>query len=302
MRKMELFLVALVAVIVTLAVAFGTKFLSGPRDAQVSPQAAPSVVDSRFQKIIASGEIRCSYLVYSPYFRKDPNTGQLSGIFHDIMEEIAKRSSLKIVWVEEVGYETIFAGLNSGKHDVFCGGLWPNATRAREGSFSIPVFYSVVKAWARNGETRFKNLEGINSPTTRVAAIDGAMEDIIARTDFPAAARVSLPQQTPFTQSLLNITTNKADITFAEPGVIREFLAANPGTLKEVAPDRPLRIFGNVLVLPQREQQLKQFLDVALSELLYSGAIDRILERYEPAKGVFPRATLPYRPETAVLQ
>jgi len=299
---MEVLLVSLVAVIVTLAVAFGTRFLSVNRDTPTIAQSTTVLADSRFQKIITSGEIRCSYLIYSPYFRKDPNTGQLSGIFHDIMEEIGKRSSLKVVWVEEVGYETIFAGLTSGIHNVFCGGLWPNAPRAREGSFSIPVFYSVVKAWARSGETRFTNLDGVNNVTTRIAAIDGAMEDIIARTDFPKAERVSLPQQTPFTQSLLNITTNKADITFAEPGVIREFLAANPGTLKEIAPDRPLRIFGNVLVLPQREQQLKQFLDVALSELLYSGAIDRILERYEPGKGVFPRATLPYNQETAVLK
>ena len=32
--------------------------------------------------------------------RKDPNAGELSGIFHDPMEEIGKRASLKINWVE----------------------------------------------------------------------------------------------------------------------------------------------------------------------------------------------------------
>lgn len=258
--------------------------------------------DPRFRQMIAKQEIRCSYLVYSPYFRKDPNTGTLSGIFHDIMEEIGRRSSIKIVWVEEVGYETIFEGLKSGKHDVFCGGLWPNATRARVGSFSVPVFYSVVKAWGRADETRFANLEGVNESSIKVATIDGAMEDIIAKADFPRAGRESLPQQTPFSQNLLNITSKKADITFAEPGVIREYLSKNPGTLKELAPDKPLRIFGNVLVLPQHEHQLKQFLDTALLEMLYSGAIDRILQKYEPGPGVFPRVALPYKPETAVLK
>jgi hypothetical protein len=38
------------------------------------------------------------------------NTGVLSVIFHDIMEEIGKKASLRVNWVEEVGYENIFPG------------------------------------------------------------------------------------------------------------------------------------------------------------------------------------------------
>ncbi len=127
------------------------------------------------------------------------------------------------------------------------------------------------------------------------------MEDIIAQADFPKATRISLPQLSPFTQNLLNIRTGKADLTFAEPGIIREFLATNPGTLKELAPDRPLRIFGNSLVIKRGDTELREFLNVALAELLYGGTVDKILQEYEPGPGVFPRAALPYRPETAVL-
>ena len=261
--------------------------------------SGPAGVGSALPKIIESGQIKCSYLIYSPYFRKDPNTGELSGIFHDIMEEVGKKAGLKVIWGEEVGYENIFAGLDAKRYDIFAGGLWPNATRAKAGSFSVPVFYSVIKAWGRAAETRFNGLEGIDSASVKVATIDGAMEDIIAQGDFSKATRVSLPQLSPFTQNLLNITSGKADITFAEPGIVREFLATNPGTLKELAPDRPLRIFGNCLVIRRGDTELKEFLDVALNELLYSGTIDKILRKYESGSGVFPRAALPYRPETA---
>lgn len=261
---------------------------------------APTPVESRLTQVIKSGEIRASYLIYSPYFRKDPNTGELSGIFHDLMEEIGKKAGLRINWVEEVGYENIFAGLDSGRYDVFAGGLWPSTSRAKAGSFSIPVFFSVIKAWGRADETRFANLSAINSPDVRIATIDGAMEDIIAQADFPKATRVSLPQLSPFTQNLLNITSGKADVTFAEPGIVSEFLATNPGTLKELAPDRPLRIFGNSLVIKRGDFEFQEFLDVALAELLYSGLVDKILKKYEPGPGVFPRAALPYRPDTAI--
>jgi ABC-type amino acid transport substrate-binding protein len=257
---------------------------------------------TRMGTILSRGSIRCSYLIYPPYLMKDPNAGKLSGVMFDLMEEIGRASDLKIEWVEEVGYESIFTSVNSGREDLFCGGLWPNASRVRAGTFSVPVFFSVVKAWGRSDEMRFADLKGIDTPEVRIATIDGAMEDIIAKTDYPRATRVSLPQLSPFTQNLLNITSRKADLTFAEPGIIFEFLKSNPASLKELAPDKPARIFGNTIVIPKGDYQLKEFVDVALTELLYSRRVDAILNKYEPAPGVFPRAMLPFDPATAVLK
>jgi ABC-type amino acid transport substrate-binding protein len=290
----------IVVAVILAAIALAGAWVMSSRPATAG--AGTTTAASRLPQILQSGQIRCSYLLYSPYFRKDPNTGQLSGIFHDLMEDIGRRASLKINWVEEVGYEAIFPGLDSGRYDVFAGGLWPNASRARAASFTIPVFYSVIKAWGRPDEGRFRDLQGINDPSVGIATIDGAMEDLIAQSDFPKARRVSLPQLSPFTQNLLNITSHKADLTFAEPGIVREFLQSNPGSLKELAPDKPLRIFGNSLVVPRGDFQLQDFLNLALQEALYSGAVDTILSKYEPAPGVFPRVALPYRPETAVLK
>jgi ABC-type amino acid transport substrate-binding protein len=289
--------IRLLSMLVMMFAGFALAGCNPNRSANTSGQTV-----SRMSTILSRGTIRCSYLVYPPYLLKDANTGKLSGIMFDIMEEIGTGSELKIEWVEEVGYESIFTSVNSGRDDLFCGGLWPNASRVRAGTFSVPVFYSVVKAWGRSDESRFSNLSGINNPEVRIATIDGAMEDIIAKTDYPQATRVSLPQLSPFTQNLLNVTSRKADLTFAEPGIIFEYLNSNPGSLKELAPEKPARTFGNTIVVPKGDYQLKEFVDVALTELLYSGRVAAILQKYEPAPGVFPRAALPYDPATAVLK
>lgn len=284
--------VAWTALLIAVALAVWLLFFGRPGGTG-GDGAKPSTMET----ILKSGKIRCSYLIYSPYFRKEPNSGEMSGIFHDLMEEIGKASGLKIDWVEEVGYENIFAGLDSGRYDVFAGGLWPNSTRAKAGTFTIPVFYSVITTWGRPEETRFDtDLSKINDPAVRIATIDGAMEDIISKIDFPNAKRFSLPELSPFSQNLVNITTNKADVTFAEPSYVAEFLKTNPGTLKQIAPNRPLRIFGNSLVVKRGEYELSEFLNVALRELLYSGRIEEILKKYEPIPGAFPRASLPYQP------
>ncbi|MEM6483372.1 MAG: transporter substrate-binding domain-containing protein [Pseudomonadota bacterium] len=256
-----------------------------------SSEAQPS---SALDNIVLARELRCSYLLYSPLIRKDPNTGELSGIFYDIMEEIGRRAELEIAWVEEVEYENIFIGLDANRYDVFCGGLWPSSVRAKVAYFTIPVFYSVITAWVRASEERWDSLEELNDPSVRIATKDGALEDIVARTDYPKAARASLSQGTPFSQNLLNIIANKADVTFAEPGTVFEFLQTNPGTLKQLKPDEPVRVFGNSLVVRRGDIDLKLFLDAAMRELLFSGAIDRILAKYETGPNLFPRVARPY--------
>ena len=42
------------------------------------------------EQIIRTGVIRAAYAIYPPASIKDPNTGELSGIFIDVLEEVAK--------------------------------------------------------------------------------------------------------------------------------------------------------------------------------------------------------------------
>jgi len=246
-------------------------------------------------KVLNKGEIRAAYLIYPPYFMKDSNTGKFSGIYYEITELIGKEMGLKVVWTEQVGYADVFAGLDSGRFDIFGVGLWPDATRAKAGYFCNPAFYSAITAWARTDDHRFDNdLEAINSPKVRIAVQDGAMEDIIAKGDFPSAERVSIPQTSAWTQNLLNITSNKADVTFSGSPVIHDYLKTNPGTLREITPNRPLRTFGNSIIVKKGEDTLKQAIDAAINQALYSGQIDKILKKYETVQGEFLRPALPY--------
>lgn len=254
--------------------------------------------NNTFDNVIKSQVIRASYLIYPPYFMKDNKTGKLSGIFHDLMMSIGRHADLDIEWTEEVGYENIFSGLNYNRYDVFAGGLWPDTTRAKSGLFTEPAFYSVIKAWGRYNETRFQHtLEHANNSSVRIATIDGALEDIITKSDYPKATQISLPQLSPFKQNLTHIITNKADITFAEPSIIREFKKTNPNSLKPLANGQAIRIFGNSLVVKKGEHDLKALLDAGIKQIIYSGEMDRILNKYNGTPEVFPRAALPYQEE-----
>lgn len=250
---------------------------------------------SVYDRVMKSGTIRCGYGIFPPYCMKDPNTGKLSGIFVDILNEAGKNLSLKIDWAEEVGWANIIQGLETDRYDVIPTGIWPNASRGKHGSFSIPLFYNVYKAYARQKDNRFDNdLQSINSESVIIATIDGYTVQYIAQKRFPRARMLTHPDMCDGGQVFLDIVSNKADVTFADPSLAKIFLQSHPDSIKEVG-KKPISLQSNTMMFKIGETAFKSMLDTALTELINTGYVDTILNKYEPTPSVYLRVAKPYR-------
>jgi len=250
--------------------------------------------DNLLAVVLANGEIRAGYVVDPPAMIKDPNTGELSGIFYDTLEAVGENLDLKINWVEEAGWSTMIEGLKAGRYDIIVTDLWPNAARAKNIDFTIPLYYSTIGVYTRSAENRFTDLPSINNSDITVAIIDGEMSAFIAQENFPNANIISLPQDTPVSQLLLNVVTNKADVTFVQPAIAEEFLANNPSSVKNIAKDNPIRSFGNTMGVPKNQAGFASMLNAALEELLNNGTIDQLINQYEKYPGSFYPVAKPY--------
>ena len=185
--------------------------------------------------------------------------------------------------------------IRSRRVDVIATAVWPTAARGLRADFSDPLWYSVVKAYVREDDGRFDgNLPAIDAPDVTIAAMDGEMTSIIADTDFPNASRVSLPQTAEVSQLLLEVATRKADVTFLEPAIAAPYMASNPGSIREILGVEPLRVFPNVLMLGKGEGSFRSTLNSAIAELHATGALERIITRYEDFPGSFGRRAPPY--------
>jgi polar amino acid transport system substrate-binding protein len=247
--------------------------------------SAAEVATSRssgYDRMLQTRTLRVGYIHYPPGFIRDPNKPVFSGIMHDVLMEIGRNADVKIEFVEEVAWGTMIEAIRSGRVDLVCTGLWPSTARAKLVDFTAAVYYSPVKAYAKSGRTTFNGSKNaINSPSVRIAAIDGEMSSIISRTDFPKARLQTLPQTADVSQLLLEVSSGKADVTFVEPAIAKAFLARNPDTLKEVEGLPPLRVFPNVLMVAKGDASLKSMLDVAIEELSNTGFVDSVIGRYE---------------------
>lgn len=249
-----------------------------------------------YDRVNAEGKIRVGYISYPPSFIKDPNTGQMSGIFYEVLQEAGKNLDLKIDYTEEVAWGTMIEAVKSNRVDLVSTGIWPTSARGKSADFSTPLYYSTVRAYSAANDNRFDgNIDAVNNADVRIAVVDGEMSSIIARTDFPIAQAKSLTQSTDIAQLLLEVATKKADLTFVEPAVASEYMNANPGKIKEVVNVKPLRIFPNVMMVAKGEQRLLSTLNTAINELINNGFVDKVIQKYEKYPGSFQRVAVPYK-------
>lgn len=281
----------------TIAIAFIIAFVTVRYLPHENNNTAP-VNESTYDRVIRTGEIRCAYAVYEPPLIKDPNTGQLSGIFYDVMEEVGRRLNVKINWVEEVGYGTIAEGFSTDRYDAFCNTVWPTPERSRAASFTIPLYYSPVDVLVRADDHRFdSDLSKLNDPAYTFSVKDGDVSDTFAKQIFPKAKTTSIPDMADTSQLLVDIQHNKADATINSPELLYQFLDKNPGTLRNLTPDHPINAAQNTIMMKPNQYQFKMMLDTTLQGLLNSGFIDAELEKYKSYHPIYLRVAKPYQPD-----
>lgn len=250
--------------------------------------------ESVYDRVMRTQTIRCGYAVWAPDLMRDPNTGKFSGVIYDLMEEVGKATGFKIEWTEEVGFGAHVEALRDSRFDVFCTGFWPSAKRAPYNDHTRPVYFVSVDAYVRNDDRRFDgDLQKVKTEGASVSVIDGEMSSIIADALFPDAKRVALPQMTDPVQMLMNVATGKADITFTDMHTAQSFMEANPGTLRQVPLERPVRIVPVTLAIAVGEERLKSMLNTAIDQMQYDGVIEMILKKYE-TQSRFLRVAEPY--------
>lgn len=250
--------------------------------------------ESAYDRVLRTGTLRCGYGLWEPMLMKDPNSGKMSGIFYDYVEALGKALDLKIDWAEEIPFGEHLEALNTGRIDAYCL-EWPNAIRAKKADFTQPIYYVAIYPYAKANDVRFdNNLDNIIKLKAKIGTIDGELTSLIAATKFPSAETFALPQLTDPSQLLMNIGTGKADITFTDTYTANKFMEKNPGMIRRVALNSPLRIIPNTLAVKKGETALRDTLNSATEQLVNEGSVEDIIQKYELQKGTLLRTARPY--------
>jgi len=245
--------------------------------------AAPAraETDSVYQRVLKTQTINCGYAEWPPFFSVDPNTKKLSGLMYDVWEQIGKQLGLKIDWHASIGWGEVSEAVKANKIDAFCVGVWPDAGRMKNMLLSRPVFYNLVYLFARADDTRFdNNYEAINSPSVTTSGQEGDFTESQFIMKFPNAKHNNISPLAQQDGLISNVTTKKADVTLLDVPYAEQYMASNPGKLKQVK-GPPMVIFPIELPLAPGEYQLKNMIDGALQFMINDGSIDKLIRKYK---------------------
>jgi ABC-type amino acid transport substrate-binding protein len=249
-----------------------------------------------YDRVVKTRTLRCAYTIYPPFIAKDTATGEIRGLFHDLLEQMGKELNIKIVWAEEVGSDAIFSGLGTGRYDAVCAGYFSTPSRANGGNFTKPLVFVPTYLYVRKGEKRFRNLDDFNKPGIKIGTMDGESSQIFKNERFPLAGEMSLGGLSSAAERMELVATGKADTTFMEAAIGNEYMEHNPGKLEPFG-TTPVEIGGSVIIVPHGEPDLTAYLNAAIDSLVYSGTLENIINKYQKMPGSFLLPAQPYQTE-----
>lgn len=237
-------------------------------------------------EVFANKTIKVGYISYPPGFIVDPNTKEKSGIFNDVLEEIAKGNGLTIEYKEEVTWATMIEVLKTDRVNLIANPVWATKERKENADFSKPLYFSPIGIFVRSDDNRFDaDKMKLNDPKVKVAAVDGEITSVIGKQDFPKAETNPFPNNIDVAQVFLEVQSKRKDVTFAEPMFAYDYMQKNPGKLKNISEKSPIRNFPNCYMYKKGESKVGDFLNAEIDKLIKDGTVDKIIAKYVPFKG-----------------
>jgi ABC-type amino acid transport substrate-binding protein len=286
----------LISILVSIAVVFTmVNFFMAHRAA---PEAV-AVKESAYDRVIRTKILRCGYGTWKPGVYKAENN-QMTGLFAELTEAMGKLSGIKIEWTAETDWGQIPQAINSGKIDAFCSGMANDAARGKFLAYTNPVSYWTFDALVRADDARFPADTASNADLNKVdfssAYSEGDVLETIVKNEFPNVKGVPLPPLGTPADNLMYVLTGKTDFVIFPKIMYQMYEKENPGKLKLVKIDPPLRAYGNVIAIGIDDLKLQQLLNASVNELVNSGMYNEIMRKYdEQYPGAFLRVAKQYQ-------
>ncbi len=268
-------IILLLALLVILQCMFPVQVLAGP----------PAAGEDRLKQILSRGELRVGYLVWEPcVIRKAPGT-PLTGIFPDMMEEIARALKVELTW-HETTIANFPAGLGADQFDVFVGAIFITIPRAAAAAYTMPVaFVGNSGVVARSSSFQPRSLADLAKPDLRVAVLQGQAMDEYIRRNFPKAKLVILAGGD-LTAPLAAVSAGRADVGFMNSVTVAKYVAEHPEVQPILTGSDQVETLPLAWAIRQQDRTLLDFLNASIEYFRASGRLAEYQRKY-PVKLLF---------------
>lgn len=244
--------------------------------------------DSVLTKVKREGILRVCYAQVTPDSYKDPKTGEWTGVFVDIVNEMASWMKVKIEPVE-VQFGTAPLSLNRGDCDLFGASLLYNAPRALEINFIRPFAAKGINGVVKKEKAdRFKKYEDLNDPSVTIAVVAGSRDHEVSQRIFPKAKLLALQVPTDLA-AFDSVRRGDADIALANGITIRWWTTVQGNEWAATALSNDFSTQQNGWAIRYGDSDWKDFLDSFAAWVIANNKAKELYDMYLSRTSLFDK-------------
>ncbi len=212
---------------------------------------------------------------FPPYEYYDGDT--IVGIDAEIAGEVASRLNLELE-IQDVEFDSIIAGVQSGKYDIGCAGMTVTEDRLLSVNFTTPYATGIQSIIVAEG-SEISDIDTLIDGDYVIGVQQGTTGDIYM-TDEVGDDRID--RYNKGADAILALQNGNIDAVVIDNQPAQAFVAANDGL---VILDTPYAVEDYAMAVSKDNEALLSEINRVLAEMEADGTIDAIIEKYIPSEG-----------------
>ena len=201
---------------------------------------------------------------------------EIVGIDPEIAAAIADELGMELQ-IEDVEFDSIVAGVASGKYDMGMAGMTVDPERLESVNFSDSYATGIQSIIVKEGSP-IQSVDDLSS-STKIGVQQGTTGAQYAADDYGQDAVVNFNKGADAVQALV---TDKVDCVIIDNEPAKSFVEANPG-LKIL--DTEYAVEDYAICVAKDNDELLDKINDALAKLKEDGTLDEIINKYIPSDG-----------------
>lgn len=206
----------------------------------------------------------------APFVFYDAKTLEMTGFEYDIIQSLSRKLNYEPVFVQNA-WDGLVLGLNNNLYDVAINGIEITEDRKKTVFFSDPYYATYINIVTRQGDTRFKKLSDLSG--FRIGTLGGALSERILR----AEERIQVVTYASENLAHQDLQLGRIDAVFFDAPIAKYYSEVSRHF--QVVP-APIGSMTYGIIVSKNNPQLLLAINKALAEMIESGELKEILERW----------------------
>ncbi|MCR5618442.1 MAG: basic amino acid ABC transporter substrate-binding protein [Clostridiales bacterium] len=202
---------------------------------------------------------------------------EITGIDAEIAKAIAGKLGMELQ-IEDVEFDSIIAGVQSGKFDMGMAGMTVTEERQMSVNFSDP-YATGIQVIIVKEDSAITDIDSLYDGDYLIGVQQGTTGDIYISEDIGDDAVIRYSKGN---DAVLALVSGKVDAVVIDNEPAKAYVDANPG-LKIL--ETPYTVEDYAICFAKDNEELRDQVNGALKELTEDGTIAAIIEKYIPSNG-----------------